>query len=165
MNDINENSLICDNCNNSVKSDDDFCLECGALFIDEIYCDNHKDILAEAVCIICTLPFCQKCGTIINHLFLCNYHSIYEIYEGMVRVYGTLDNVEAQYAKNCLEQVGLHPVLFCRHQPKGGPRFVYSLFAASGDNLGHIVNEIKLMVPAQEVIKSEEILKSSKILK
>jgi hypothetical protein len=165
MNDINENSSICDNCNNIVKSDDDFCSECGALFIDEISCDNHKDILAEGVCIICTLPFCQKCGAIINHHFLCNYHSNYEIYEGMVRVYGTLDDVAVQYAKNCLEQVGLHPVLFCRDQPKGGPRFVYSLFEAAGDSLGHIVNEIKLMVPTQEVIKTEEILKFLKILK
>jgi RNA polymerase subunit RPABC4/transcription elongation factor Spt4 len=164
LEELNYNTLICDSCKNIVKDDDDFCPECGALFADEIFCENHHNIPADGVCIICTLPFCKKCGTIINKHFLCNIHSNYEIYEGMVRVYGSLDDVAVQYAKSCLEQVGLHPVLFCRDQPMGGPRFVYSLFEAKGDYLGHIVNEIKVMVPAQEVIKTEETLKSLNIL-
>lgn len=76
----------------------------------------------------------------------------------MVRVYGVLDDVAAQYAKTCLEQSDLHPFLFCRSQPKGGPRFVYALYRAAGDYDGHIVNEIKVMVPTYEVIDAEKVL-------
>jgi hypothetical protein len=156
--------LTCEICNNPVKDDDDYCPECGALFIEEVFCDNHNNISAEGVCIICSLPFCKECGTIINNHFLCDHHSNYEIYEGMVRVFGSLNDVSVQYAKSCLEQDGLHPVLFCRHQPLGGQRFVFSLFEAEGDYLGNLVNEIKLMVPFQELIKAEDILKSVNII-
>jgi hypothetical protein len=92
--------------------------------------------------------------------FLCNHHSSYEIYEGMVRIHGVLDDVAAQYAKARLEQAGLHPLLYCRPQPKGGPRFVYTLYEAAGDYDGHIVNEIKVMVPTYEVAEAETVLVS-----
>jgi hypothetical protein len=164
MDELNNSTLICENCSNAVKAEDDFCPECGTLFIDEIFCDIHNDISAEGVCIICSLPFCNKCGVTANNHFLCNPHSNYEIYESMVRVYGTLNDVTAQHAKSCLEQDGLHPILFFRHHSYLGPRFAYSLFGAEGDYRGNIVNEIKVMVPTQEVLKAEEILKSLKIL-
>ena len=94
----------------------------------------------------------------INNHFLCNIHNSYEIYEGMARIYGTLNDVSAQYAKSCLEQEGFHPVIFCRDQPMGGPRFVNSLFSPKGDYMGNIVNEIKVMVPYQEVLDAEKVL-------
>ena len=34
----------------------------------------------------------------------------------------------------------------------------YSLFRASGEYNGHIINEIKLMVPCSEVLKAEKII-------
>ncbi len=158
------NSLFCSYCNNTVKEDNDFCPECGTLLIDEVYCENHNNILARGVCIICSIPYCKKCGAMTNNHFLCNLHSSYEIYEGMARIYGTLDDVTAQYAKSCLEKDGFHPIIFCRDQAKGGPRFVNSLFSAKGDYMGNIVNEIKVMVPCQEVLDAEEVLKSVKII-
>jgi hypothetical protein len=39
----------------------------------------------------------------------------------------------------------------------GGPD--YSLFRASGEYDGHIINEFKLMVPCQEVEEAEAMLK------
>ena len=78
----------------------------------------------------------------------------------MVRIYGVLDDVAAQYAKTCLEQAGLHPILYCRRQPKGGARYVPTLYAAAGDYDGHIVNEIKVMVPCAEVEEAERVLTS-----
>ncbi|MFA6596943.1 MAG: hypothetical protein WCS69_04405 [Ignavibacteriaceae bacterium] len=164
MDESENNLLTCEACNNSVKKDDDFCPYCGSLFIDEIFCDNHNAILADGVCIICSIPYCKKCGAKINNHFLCNQHSNYEIYEGMARVYGTLDITAIQYAKTCLEQDGLHPVLFSRNSTYGGSRLSYSLFEAAGDYLGNIIDEIKVMVPCQEVLKAEEILKSINII-
>jgi hypothetical protein len=34
----------------------------------------------------------------------------------------------------------------------------YSLFRASGDFDGHIINEIKLMVPCSEVLEAEKLI-------
>lgn len=159
MEEKNEESLVCAQCENDVKKNDDFCPSCEELFLDDTLCDNHDNVLAQGVCIICSVPFCLKCGLKVNNHFLCNEHSAYEIYQGMARIYGTLDDLDAQYKKTCLEQEGLHSLLFCRHQPKGGPEIVYPLFEAEGDFWGNIVNEIKVMVPSQEVLRAEELLK------
>ena len=59
MNEAN-NLLTCEVCNNPVKKDDDFCPNCGSLFIDEIFCDNHNEIPADGVCIICRIPFVKN---------------------------------------------------------------------------------------------------------
>ncbi|MFN0157154.1 MAG: hypothetical protein ACKVRP_03670 [Bacteroidota bacterium] len=78
----------------------------------------------------------------------------------MARVFGGNDSVRIEYAKNCLEKDGLHPFFFSRKVSPisfGGPD--YSLFRASGECDGHIVNEYKVMVPCQEVMKAEEVLK------
>jgi hypothetical protein len=165
MEELSENNLTCDECGQSVNADDDFCPRCGSLFIDDVFCENHSNVSAEGVCIVCSKPYCSKCGFKTSGHFLCNHHGNYEIFEGMVRVYGVLDDLAAQYASSCLEQAGLHPVIFCRDQPKGGPRFVYTLYEAAGDFDGHVINEIKVMVPCQEVLEAEETLRSFNILK
>ena len=159
-----EDTLECSNCKNQVKADDEFCPECGTLFEDDVMCSNHTDIVAAGVCIICCLPFCENCGEDINNRFLCHSHSNYEIYQQMARVYGDLDDTKAQYVKSCLEQAGLHPFIYCKVQPKGGTRLVYTLFEANGDSGGHIVNEVKVMVPCQEVVTAEETLRELKVI-
>lgn len=77
----------------------------------------------------------------------------------MARVYGVSDEVTAQYASKCLEQEGLHPILYSR---KASPISLggadYTLFRASGEYDGHIINEIKVMVPCQEVLQAERVL-------
>lgn len=155
----------CPACNNQVDKDDEFCPECGTLFEDGIKCSVHSDIEAEGVCIICCFPFCNQCGSANNKRFLCHSHYDYEIYQGMARVYGDLDDTNVQYVKSCLEQAGIHPFIFCKIQPKGGSRLVYTLFEANGDSGGHIVNEIKVMVPCQEVVTAEDILRELKVIK
>lgn len=161
---IEQEELECSICKNRVNADDEFCPECGTIFEEGILCTNHPDKDAEGVCTICCLPFCKMCGAEINSRFLCLSHSNYEIYQGMARVFGDLDDTKAQYVKSCLEQAGLHPFIYCRVQPKGGTRLVYTLFEANGDSGGHIVNEIKVMVPCQEVVTAEETLRELKII-
>jgi len=161
---IEEEIFSCTHCNNDVKNDDEFCTHCGSILIENVHCYQHPKADAEGVCIICSLPYCKKCGAFSNNLFLCNAHAEYEIYEGMARIYSTLNDTPAQHAKTCLEQAGLHPVLFCRVQPHGGPRIVYTLFRSAGDKGGYLVNEIKVMVPCQEVINAEKVLRKLKIV-
>ena len=89
--------------------------------------------------------------------FLCDEHDGFEIYEGMARVFGSSDEVQIQYVKKYLEENNLHPFLYSR---KALPMHLggtdYSLFRASGDFNGHIINEIKLMVPWGEVLAALE---------
>jgi hypothetical protein len=95
----------------------------------------------------------------VNGIFLCNEHSDYEIYEGMARIFGSSDEQQVNLYKSALEENNLHPFIF---QRKASPLSLgsgdYTLFRASGDAGGHIINEIKLMVPCSEVLVAEKII-------
>jgi hypothetical protein len=166
MKEQDRQELVCTHCNHPVNSSDLFCPECGSLFVDGRKCTNHSELDAEGVCVICNLPFCPKCGKEFMGKFLCNDHGAYEIIEGFARVFGTLDDTEAQYAASCLERSGMHPLLFSKRQPKGGPRFFNNkMWAPGGGYIGHTVTEIKVLVPCREVLKAEKTLRKLKILK
>jgi hypothetical protein len=156
---------ICSDCENKIDENDDFCPNCGCLFVDEVNCLNHPENEADGVCIICCEPYCPECSGKVNDKFLCADHAEYEIYQGMARVFGISDESQAQYVEGCLKDAGLHPFIFSR---KAGPWHMgsgdYTLFRASGEFDGHIINEIKVMVPCQEVIRAEEILHEMQIL-
>ena len=161
-----DDSYRCPRCKAEVQADDDFCPRCGGLFTENLVCEAHADRSAAGVCIICVRPCCEKCGSKSAGRFLCATHSMYEIYEGMVRVFGSSDAVQVDYAKSCLESDGLHPFVFSRKASPlsiGGPD--YTLFNASGEYDGHIINEFKLMVPCQEVPRAEEKLRELEFIK
>lgn len=160
-----EEHLLCGNCEHEVLKNDDFCPHCGDILEANIPCAHHHTVPAEGVCLICIKPLCAKCGGWVNGTFLCEKHEEYEIVEGMARVMGVSDEVQAQYAQSCLQQEGIHAFLFSRKASAislGGPD--YTLFRASGDAGGHIINEIKVMVPCQEILKAEKVLKNLNIL-
>ncbi|NIO00795.1 MAG: hypothetical protein GTO42_01435 [Candidatus Latescibacteria bacterium] len=155
-----EDKRNCPHCKSMASMSDDFCPKCGYPFKEEIFCTNHPKDAAEGACIICCSGYCSICGGWTSGLFLCAAHSDYEIYQGMARVYGISDAAQAQHAANCLEQAHLHPFLYSRKATQislGGPE--YTLFRSSGEYDGHIINEIKAMVPVQEVIRAEKILR------
>ena len=163
--DVDNSECTCDNCGNSVAENDDFCPNCGNLFAEELRCKKHYSQHAEGVCIICAEPYCSTCAGWINDIFLCADHEEYEIYQGMARVFGSSNETLVQYAQKCLEESGLHPFLFSRKASPisiGGPS--YTLFRASGEFDGHIINELKVMVPCQEVMEAEELLRQLKII-
>jgi len=151
--------LLCDFCGTEISSDSEFCLKCGTIFIDYTSCFNHSDDDARGVCTICHQAYCKKCGLRVNNVFLCNEHSDYEIYEGMARVFGSSDEQQVNYYKSILEDNNLHPFLYSRKaSPLSMGGVDYSLFRASGEYDGHIINEIKLMVPCSEVLQAEKII-------
>lgn len=147
----------CAICNGEIQDGDDFCPDCGSLLIENVACTNHPNTEAQGVCVICLEPFCSDCGLRVSGLFLCDPHSHYEIYEGMARIYGSSDSVDVEYRKKMLEDEGFHPYIYARKASAislGGPDF--TLFRASGEFDGHIVNEFKLMVPCQEALEAEK---------
>lgn len=150
----------CPYCSADIGPDNEFCPECGEIMLQGVTCIHHPDSEARGACVICCVPYCSKCGRRVGGLYLCALHRDYEIYQGMARVYGISDDAQVRYAASCLEQQGLHPFVYVRKASPislGGPE--YTLFRASGDYDGHIINEFKVMVPVQEVLKAEEVLK------
>lgn len=157
----NEQGAIyfCEHCEERVAVDSEFCPFCGTLFTVGHACANHGDVDVSGVCVICCRPYCSACGERINGIFLCVDHAEYEIYQGRARVYGTSDAQFAEYVKEILEQENLHPFLYVR---KATPYSIgagdYTLFRASGEFNGHLINEIKVMVPCPEVLEAERVL-------
>ena len=160
MYEIEKEVLICVHCRETVQATDDFCPRCGALFEGECACLNHPGVGAQGVCIICAEPLCGKCGGWAYDRFLCKQHQGYEIYEGMARIYGTRDDTHAQYVHGRLEHAGKHPFIFSRMQPLHGSRLLSNtLLMPQGDYDGHLVYEIKVMVPCPEVLQAEALLR------
>lgn len=154
-------SRICSKCRTKARGDADFCPNCGTLFAEGLLCSNHKSGDAVGVCVICCLPYCMRCASRVNKLYLCHKHEGYEIYEGMARVYGVSDEAAASYVRDCLDKRGLHPLLYSR---KASPLSIggsdYTNFNASGEYDGHIINEIKVMVPCDEVLEAEKAVRA-----
>ena len=152
-------NLICDNCEFEIESDSDFCPRCGMIIIDEVLCDNHSSLEAKGACVVCGKAFCGACGYTVNQVFLCNEHNSYEIYEGMARVFGSSDVIQCEFVKSCLAENQLHPFIYSR---KSSPMHLggtdYSMFRADGDFNGHILNEIKVLVPCSEVLEAEKVI-------
>lgn len=154
------NITICNYCKNEVIEPDNFCTNCGTFLLENETCENHPNKIAEGKCLICLIKLCTECGLFVNGVFLCEDHSDYEVYEGMSKVFGSSDILQVNYMKEILESVGLHPFIYER---KTSPLSIggvdYSLFRASGEYLGHVINESKLLLPLSEVLQGEQIIK------
>jgi hypothetical protein len=159
MDDSQQSDLTCENCEAPVTEQDTFCRNCGAIFSDQLYCVKHPTDQAEGVCVICCKPYCEKCGKGTNGVFLCGSHCAYEVQEGMARVFGSIDNVQAQYATTCLEQAGYHPFLYSRRRNPGAGMIEGWMRGGIRNYGNHPIVEIKVLVPFSEVLKAEETLK------
>ncbi|HMN17891.1 MAG: zinc-ribbon domain-containing protein [Ignavibacteriaceae bacterium] len=152
-------NILCEYCGTEISKETEFCLKCGTMLIDDLTCFNHPDDNARGVCVICQQAYCKKCGLRVNGVFLCDQHSDYEIYEGMARVFGSSDEQQVNYFKSILEENNLHPFIYARNtSPLSVGGVDYSLFNASGNPKGKLVNEIKLMVPCSEFLQAEKII-------
>jgi len=108
------------------------------------------------VCVICSTPFCKNCGGETDKIFLCDPHfAEYETHEGMARVFGCTDNVQAQFVTSCLEQAGYHPFLYSRMFNPGAD--LVTLTAPR--NFGrHPIVELKVLLPFSEVLRAKKTL-------
>ena len=154
--DAGQSGAACGKCDAPVGEHDEFCASCGSLFTDSLRCSVHPSEQADGVCVICAKPYCAKCGEVTNRLFLCNVHWRYEIYEGMARVFGSTDNVAAQYVATELEQAGFHPFLYSRRfNPNAVRAGIAGMFYFGRSRTG----EMKVLVPLSEALAAESTLK------
>jgi hypothetical protein len=157
MSERQNTTLTCTECSNAVKESDDYCQNCGAMFKDGFVCVHHRSKVADGICVICKRPFCNECGADVVHVFFCNTHCKYEFHEGMARVFGHIDNVQVQYATQCLEQAGFHPFLFSRRYNPGAGIARWIPLRLYGRNT---IAELKVLVPFSEVLNAEKTLRS-----
>jgi hypothetical protein len=159
MSDSPPQEFTCTQCEADVGETDSFCRNCGALFGDGWLCTQHPSSPAEGVCVICSKPFCKKCGKRTNGVFLCDPHWGYEIQEGMAGVFGTMDNLEAQRVTAFLNQAGFHPFLYSRvFNPRADLVAVVKIVRGYGPG-NHPIPEQRVFVPFGEVLKAEETLR------
>jgi hypothetical protein len=148
--------VACSNCDGLIDESDRYCPHCGAIFEEEVMCAMHPSVSAAGVCVICGAPCCAECGGERGVVFLCSAHEQFEIVEGMARVYGTTDNLQAHYVASCLEQAGLHPFPYSRRYNPGAdvaPNIAYYQFG------GFTFEEIKVCVPFGEAQVAEGIVR------
>ncbi len=155
---MEKNKYLCDKCKLEIETDSDFCPRCGTIFIEDVKCENHPDIEAEGVCVICAKPVCNSCGIKVNNMFLCNEHDSIEIYQGLAKVYGTVDEIQIHFVKQCLEDKGFHPFIFSKKSTAlqlGGldQPIIDSVINPGKSN---VMNEIKLLVPFSEMMEARK---------
>jgi hypothetical protein len=148
--------VACSNCDGLIEEGDRFCPHCGAIFEEGVVCAEHPSVAAQGICVICGTPCCEECGGESGVVFLCSVHRHYEIVEGMARVYGTTDNLQAHYVSSCLEQAGLHPFPYSRRYNPGPDVAPYIAYRQFG---GFILEEIKVCVSFGEVLGAEEVVR------
>jgi hypothetical protein len=151
-----EAAFRCEKCDTEVEENAEFCPSCGALFMEGVVCKEHPAVGAEGACVICQTLCCGECGGEQASTFLCNSHSRYEVMEGMARVYGTADTLQAHYIARCLEQAGLDPFVYSRRFNPGADVAQNLLYPQVR---GETLNELKVCVPFGEVGAAEEVLK------
>lgn len=152
--------IICENCGSEVEPDDDFCPECGVLFLENVKCTNHKTVPAEGACVICMHPFCKDCGTHLNNIyFVCSEHSNYEILEGLVCVVEEEDAGRAQRITDYLKSNGLYPYLLSKSIPNHPYTSLDQLNNSSLEEFSELVSGgFKIFVDSQEVLSAEKLI-------
>ena len=153
---MQENILVCEQCDQAIQDTDEFCPHCGGLFVEAVKCDRHPSHNAAGVCILCSLPWCNSCGETINGLFLCSKHNTHEIVEDMARICGVNNSAMADYFRACLEEGGFHPFVY------SGNIYHKASMGGNSPTIGGNTRsplggreEFKIMVPFQEVEQAE----------
>jgi hypothetical protein len=155
-----EEKPICSLCESEVKNNDDFCPNCGSLFIDDIKCSVRENVKAKGVCVICCEPFCEECGIFVDRVFLCVEHSEYKFSEGMVNLFKTQDGTQMELIYDTMAQSGLHPLMFSERLSHNLSRILTNISPNESSRYELPTNgEQILMVPFQEVMRAEEILR------
>ena len=142
-----EDTLICDNCNNEIDENESWCPHCGGIFEQiEEKCNEH-DTLAIGKCLICQKALCEKDIITVKNKYFCKKHSHYDFTEnGWVCIYETGQDWEAELVKQDLENNNIPSIVDNRKDH------------SRQFTIGHL-SLIYVRVPFKYVLDAEKILK------
>ena len=135
---------LCPKCKG--ECDGSYCRNCGALFDSNIKCEEHPDLKAISLCLICRRYLCEECVAEVSGKSFCSSDRNYDVIGNWAVVYMANMEWEAQLRYSYLTD-------------KDIPCQVDS---ASARNLvvvsAGLFSETRLLVPLEYVLKAEELL-------
>jgi hypothetical protein len=118
---------------------------------EEVECENHPEMEAIGICVICGKPVCGDCAVRRQGRVLCENDEHTKIAQGWAVVYTTSTDYEAQMVRANLENAGIPCLIFSQRD------HVY--FLTVGD-----MAVVNVMVPNQRLNEARDFLRKSDLL-
>lgn len=144
--------LLCEFCSERVEEAAKFCPHCGMLQgnllseDEEIECENHPQIEAIGMCVVCGKPVCGDCAVKRQGKILCENDEHIKIAQNWAVVYTTGTEYEAQMVRANLENAGFPCVVFSQRD--------HAYFLTVGD-----MAVVNVMVPKNRLFEAQEFLR------
>lgn len=144
--------FTCEFCYEELDEGQKFCPHCGMLQAglieegEEVECENHPQMEAVGMCVICGKPVCGDCAVKRHGKILCENDEHITIAQGWAVVCTTNTDYEAQMVRANLENAGIPCLVFSQRD------HVY--FLTVGD-----LAVVKVMVPKQQLLEAQEFLR------
>jgi hypothetical protein len=154
--------IKCSYCGEEITGDSDFCPHCGTLLVDgkNIFCNEHPNISASGVCIICQTPVCLECCAVIHGRKFCSVHRKVKVQQDWAEVFRATELSDAELVRSVLESEG-HKVSVQNFNSVG---FIWDGGGDSSISRSNINKPAKIFVPIPEyldAIKAAEEWRSS----
>ena len=148
--------IQCSSCGDEVTSDSEFCPHCGSLFTEtgSAWCDNHPEVEAEGICVICRTLACDECGKVVHGKFLCRDHANVEVQQDWARVFQSTDINDSTLARAFLESNGFKVLV----QNFNSIGYVWDGGGDSSISRSALSKPAKVFVPIPEYLKAETAL-------
>lgn len=148
--------IQCSRCGDEVTPDSEFCPHCGFLFskAGKQHCDNHPDVKAEGICVICRTLICNECGKAVHGKHFCLDHTAVEVQQDWALVFQSSDINDSALVKAFLESTGFKVLV----QNFNSIGFVWDGGGDSSISRSAISKPAKVFVPIPEYLKAEAAL-------
>jgi len=144
--------LSCEFCLEHLDQEQKFCPNCGMLQAamieegDEVECENHPEMDAVGICVVCGKPVCGDCAVKRQGRILCENDEHISIAQGWAVVCTMSTEYEAQMVRANLETAGIQCLVFSQRD------HVY--FLTVGD-----MATVNVMVPKERFFEAQEFLR------
>ncbi|HWP81882.1 MAG TPA: hypothetical protein VNN76_04410 [Bacteroidota bacterium] len=106
---------ICRSCKSSLVPEIPFCTACGVLWssdVSDIECENHGEVSAVGMCVVCGKPVCGDCAISLNGKLFCDHLEHQKIPSEWEVLCSTDFAFEADLIERNLQQAGFECKVF-----------------------------------------------------
>jgi hypothetical protein len=140
----------CTGCGERIEAEAEYCPYCGILRITpgkDLECENHPDIPAVAVCIICGKPVCNDCRKIRMNKTFCEDDKHIRVFENWAVAYVSSTEYEAEMVKANIENAGIECMIFNQQD--------HAYFLTVGS-----MARVNVMVPKEKINDAKKIVET-----